>query len=198
MGYYQAGFDVIGVDIAPQPNYPFEFVRSNVITMDRSLLRRVDAIHASPPCQRHTMLAIRNGNVEEHVDVVAQTRKLLRRSKKPYVIENVPAAPLIEPIMLCGEMFGLRVIRHRCFESNVGLIQPDHIPHRGTVNRRNHSKNNCGGYYFGVHGNGGGFGTRLIDYQRAMKIRWMTKPEIVQAIPPAYTKYIGTHLITRI
>jgi DNA (cytosine-5)-methyltransferase 1 len=172
MGYHRAGFDVVGVDIEPQPHYPFEFVQADALTFP---LDGFDAIHASPPCQAYSWSA-RRWDIER-ADLVMPTRARLRGV--PYVIENVVGAPLL---------FGLEVIRHRLFESNVPMVEPFHPRHRGTVKD---------GTYVTVAGHGGdnikGRGGRAAK-QTAMGIDWMDDVELNQAIPPAYTEWIGRRL----
>ena len=130
LGYHRAGFDVTGVDIDPQPNYPYGFMQADALALDDDFLARFDAIHASPPCQAFSDLAKRNGNAADWPDLIGGTRDLLESAGKPWVIENVEGAPLLSPIVLCGTMFpGLRVIRHRLFETSFPAEQPRHIPH---------------------------------------------------------------------
>jgi C-5 cytosine-specific DNA methylase len=196
MGYHRGGFDVIGVDINPQKNYPFEFHQMDALACDATLIaERFDAIHASPPCQRYTTLAKgNNSNHADHPDLINASRALINATRLPYVIENVPSAPLINPIMLCGEMFGLAVIRHRLFESNVQLEAPTHKPHRGRVSGYRHGQW-YDGPYFAVYGNGGGKGS-LDDWRTAMGMDWpQTKREIAEAIPPHYAEYVGAQII---
>lgn len=195
MGYHQTGFDVVGVDIAEQPNYPFFFVQMDAIEFVTEFGHKFDVIHASPPCQAHSTLGKgNNNNSEKYPDFLDATRQALKATGKPYVIENVPSAPLIDPITLCGEMFGLRVIRHRLFESNHLLMQPEHIKHRGRVAGWRHGEK-FDGPYFAVYGNGGGKGS-LEEWREAMQMPWcQTKLEIAEAIPPAYTRYIGEQLL---
>jgi hypothetical protein len=195
MGYHRAGFDVIGVDIEPQPDYPFEFDQWDALEVLKSASLRFDAIHASPPCQRYTTLAAgNNANADEYPDHVDTVRKLLRETGLPYVIENVPNAPLRDPITLCGEMFGLDVIRHRMFESNTLLMHPEHPKHRGRVAGMRHGQWFTGPY-FAVYGDGGGKGT-VAQWQAAMGIDWTdNRKSIAEAIPPAYTEFIGEQLI---
>jgi DNA (cytosine-5)-methyltransferase 1 len=130
MGYHRAGFDVVGVDLAPQPHYPFEFSQSDALAwLDYPLTLglRFDAIHASPPCQAYSaMSACRPGLADQYPDLVAPTRELLEATGLPYVIENVPRAPLRDPVTLCGHMFGLPLYRHRLFEANFPIDQPEH------------------------------------------------------------------------
>lgn len=194
-GYADAGFAVLGVDIEPQPNYPYEFIQADAIDYVREFGRWVDAIHASPPCQAHTTLAKgNNNNRETYPDLIGLTRDVLRGTGKPYVIENVPSAPLHDPVMLCGEMFGLDVIRHRLFESNTYLTQPAHVKHRGRVAGWRHGQY-FDGPYKAVYGDGGGKGT-LQEWRDAMGIQWMqTRHELAESIPPAYTRFVGEQLI---
>jgi DNA (cytosine-5)-methyltransferase 1 len=196
-GYHQAGFRVVGVDIVNQPNYPFEFYQGDALAALRSV-NGFAAIHASPPCQAHTTLAKgNNGNVDKYPDLVSATRQALIDTGLPYVIENVPSAPLDNPITLCGEMFGLGVIRHRIFESNVLLMQPEHVPHRGRVAGWRHGKR-FDGPYCAVYGDGGGKGS-LDEWRSAMGTPWMqTRHEIAESIPPAYSEYVGALLLQAI
>lgn len=125
MGLHRAGFDVHGVDIAPQPNYPFGFTQGDALAQD---LSGYDLVWASPPCQAHTPLKHRTG--KEYECFIERTRAKLKAWGGPYIIENVMGAPLINPVMLCGAMFpGLRVYRHRIFESNIALTVPPHPKH---------------------------------------------------------------------
>jgi DNA (cytosine-5)-methyltransferase 1 len=199
MGYHRAGFEVVGVDINPQPHYPFEFHQADALAfIEEGMLTQgdywtgqvgfFDAIHASPPCQAYSWAAKR-WNVER-ADLVEPTRDLLQATGLPYVIENVIGAPLYQPLTLCGTQFGLEVIRHRLFESNVMLMAPGvKCRHEGSVKD---------GTYVTVAGHGGdnikGRGSRAAK-QRAMGIDWMTDAELNEAIPPAYTEWIGRQLI---
>lgn len=190
MGYHRAGFDVIGVDINPQPNYPFEFVQGDAL--DPVNWGRAAAIHASPPCQRYSTITARHGRQDEHPDLIPRTRFLLEATGVPYVIENVEGAPLHHPVRLCGSMFGLQVRRHRLFEANVSLTQLE-CDHRSQ------------GPVVGVYGNTGGSSKRdgvtfgkVEDWKRAMDIDWMKAVELAQSIPPAYTDFIGRQLFEAI
>lgn len=198
MGYHRAGFDVVGVDIEPQPNYPFDFHQADAVEFCRANAADFDAIHASPPCQAHTTLAKgNNGNVGDYPDLIDATRAELIDSGLPYIIENVPSAPLIDPITLCGEMFSLGVIRHRIFESNFPMPQPVHIKHRGRVAGWRHGKR-FDGPYVAVYGEGGGKGS-MDEWKTAMGIDWMqTRRELAESIPPAYTEYVGSKLIEHV
>ena len=130
VGYHQMGFEVVGVDIALQPNYPFPFIQADALTLDQCFLAAFDVIHASPPCQAYSDLAARNGNGDSWPKLIEPIRTMLSDVGKPYVIENVDGAPLQDYIVLCGTMFpGLRVLRHRLFESNVAMYPPRHGKH---------------------------------------------------------------------
>jgi DNA (cytosine-5)-methyltransferase 1 len=191
MGYHRAGFEVVGVDISPQPRYPFEFHQADALTFPT---RGFDAIHASPPCQRYSVATKQNGRQGEHPDLVDATRDRLVESGWPFVIENVVGAPLREPMLLCGEQFGLGVYRHRLFECSFPTLAPRHQRHYGLTGsghgpnpgarRRAAPKVTVVGHCFHV------------DKARvAMGIEWMTQRELAQAIPPAYTEYIGQFLL---
>ncbi len=192
-GYMDAGFYVVGVDIAPQPRYcGDEFIQADALTF---LLDGFDAYHASPPCQHYTQMLNWNGpDRSSYPDLVEVIRARLQATGKPYIIENVPGAPVERMITLCGAMFDLRVYRHRYFESNILLFQPHHpkhlIPaaHSGKVARADQ-------FWCPV----GNFGQKD-DAQKAMGINWMKTTgsknrEIAQAIPPAYTRWIGEQLM---
>ena len=199
-GYEEAGFDIFGVDIVPQPNYPFGMIVADVMTLPPAFFDEFDAIHASPPCQAYSDLAARNGNADDWPQLVEPVRDLLQSSGKPYVIENVEGAPLIDYVVLCGTMFpGLRVLRHRLFEANFRIVVPPHRPHPicHTLDKRKaHYGKTCEWTDF-VSVNGGGNCTVAAAHD-AMGIDWMTKKEINEAIPPAYTRWIGEQLITEI
>lgn len=195
-GYMDAGFAVLGVDIEPQPNYcGNDFIQADAIDYVREFGQWVDVIHASPPCQAYTTLAKgNNANTDAYPALIDLTRTLLKHTGKPYVIENVPSAPMCDVVMLCGEMFGLGVIRHRLFESNEFLMAPPHPPHRGRVAGWRHGEY-FDGPYKAVYGDGGGKGT-LQEWRDAMGIQWMqTRHELAESIPPAYTEFVGQQLI---
>ena len=197
MGYHIAGFDVVGVDIKKQKRYPYEFIHADALDImsDKNFLAKFDAIAASPPCQTHSATKhLRNaqGKGTDKVDLIPQTREALANSGKPYVIENVPGAPLIDPVQCCGSSFNLKVRRHRLFESNVKLV--------GTV-----CKHKEQGRPVGVYGSmrdeipGGGHTAKTIEQAReAMGIDWMIWGELVEAIPPMYTWHLGTQMISYI
>lgn len=207
IGYHRAGFEVVGVDIDPQPNYPFEFVQVDAIRFLEDLLstdlwygdnpvRRFAAIHASPPCQAHSDLQRQSKRFYE--DFIPQTRELLIESGLPYVIENVEGAPLHDPIVLCGSAFpGLRVLRHRLFESNVPLIAPPHPAKHPLVFTHDKRKAHYGlldqNTSF-VQVTGGG-NCSVANKADAMGIDWMTGRELNEALPPAYTQWVGRQLV---
>jgi DNA (cytosine-5)-methyltransferase 1 len=200
MGYHRAGFDVIGIDIDPQPDYPFEFVQGDALSSwawAKADWSRVDAIHASPPCQRYSDLAHRNGNADAWPDLVDPTRQLLQVANRPYVIENVEGAPLIDPVTLCGTMFAeTSVIRHRLFETNWPLVAPSVHPKHPLVFTHDKRKAHYGrldqdvSY---VQVTGGGNAT-LANKRRAMAMPWANNHGLNEAIPPAYTLWIGAQL----
>ena len=185
MGYNWAGFDVVGVDEAPQKHYPFEFIKNDAFNYLRlEDLSEFDLIHASPPCQAYSKVCqVHRNNGKVYPDILKLIRSYLIWADKPYVIENVPGAPLYRPVMLCGTMFDLKVLRHRLFESNFYIKSPGRCNHNGTVKD---------GDYFTVCGNGSGKDRATVKvWSDAMNIHWMTRQELTQAIPPAYTRYIG-------
>lgn len=192
MGYHRAGFEVIGIDINPQPNYPFEFFQTDAMAWLREAVvhgTMFDAIHASPPCQRYSAMSnCRPGLSDEYPDYVAETRELLKKLGLPYVIENVPGSPLINPMELCGTMFGRELYRHRLFESNVDLVAPNHPPHIKPASKAGHWKP---GTIISVSGHV----APVALAREVMGIDWTTRDELTEAIPPAYTEYIGRQLI---
>ncbi len=190
-GYRLAGFEVTGVDIKPQPRYkPGRFIQGDALEYAPAHGHEYDVIHASPPCQAYSVTKhLSNGT---HPELVNETRELLQRIGKPYVIENVPGAPLINPLVLCGTMFdGLRVYRHRLFECSSPLYFPPACCHHwgGRVPRAGRGANGKG--FMSVSGH-----LSATDKARqAMGINWMTGAELSQAIPPAYTEWIGNQLM---
>lgn len=199
-GYARAGFEVVGVDLAPQPRYPFAFIQADALSLDMRFIRSFDAIHASPPCQRFSDLAKRNGNAEAWPDLVGPIRELLIASGLPYIIENVEGAPLIDPVMLCGTMFSdLRVIRHRLFESNIPLEAPAHGKHPlvFTHDKRKAHYGKLNEWTSPVQVTGGGNCSKAAAAD-AMSIDWMTKNELNEAIPPAYTEHLGRQLMAHL
>ena len=173
MGYHRAGFDkIVGVDINPQPDYPFEFVQADALEIMR-LISTVDdwsgwdLIHASCPCQAYSALTKGTNEGRSYPDLIGLTRGLLLEAEVPFVIENVAGAPSATDLMLCGEMFRLGVIRHRYFELNGWTIeQPSHVEHRGRVRGWRHGEY-YDGPYLAVHGEGGGKGT-VAEWQHGL------------------------------
>jgi len=202
-GYDQAGFDVIGVDIDPQPRFLFGFLQADVLALDVRFLRSFDAIHASPPCQFATLLRHAPGG-KEHPNLIPATRDLLERSGRPYVIENVEGARehLRDPLTLCGTMFGLQtegheLRRHRLFESNIDLTAPGPCAHSdgpvvgvygGHARRRSAKHGGRGTRDVWENGHRGAMG-------EAMGMNWATCSEMSEAIPPAYTRHLGGLLL---
>jgi len=203
MGYHRAGFEVTGVDIKNQKRFPFEFIQANAIEVlnDLDFISQFDVITASPPCQTHSAtrhLRDAQGGTTKKIDLIPETRAGLIASGKTYVIENVVGAPLINPITLCGSSFNLKVRRHRMFESNVQLmgLPCDHksqgrpVGVYGAMNDNPQGMDRkTGKYVFG------GKTAETIEQARdAMGIDWMIWGELVEAIPPAYTEFIGNQL----
>lgn len=199
MGYHRAGFDVVGVDIKDQPRYPFTFIRADALEFLDSLwldTGAFDLVHASPPCQHYSDLARRNGNADEHPDLIGPVRLALARRARDYVIENVEGAPLFEPTMLCGARFrlsadGYKLRRHRLFEATFPIeiegcaCASDHRPIIDVSG---------GGPTHAPRTDGGGGRTykgTVAQKRAVMGIDWMTGAEIVESIPPAYTEFIG-------
>jgi len=186
-GYHGAGFDVIGVDIRPQPHYPFSFIQADAMTMAYKF-SRFDAIHASPPCQDHVRGGLQNPTGTGWM--LAGIRRQLENWGGPWVLENVPGAPMRADFALCGSQFGLLVRRHRWFETCPQLF--------GLLPPCDHTKPVVG-VYGHLHGKAGAWPGMLpstIETWRAgMGIGWMTADELRQAIPPAYSEYIGGQLL---
>ena len=205
MGYHRAGFEVVGVDIKPQPHYSFEFHQADALEFLMALrggsgvashhgrrhISDFDAIHASPPCQAYSKAQRLRSN--DHPDLMAPVRALLQWSGLPYIIENVPGAPLVNPVRLCGTSWnlgadGFELRRHRLFESNVLLFgagcQHELPPMQ----------------VFG-HGDNADYRKRygrspdIVAKRKAMGIDWMNRDELSEAIPPAYTEFIGLQLM---
>ncbi len=183
--------EITGVDLKNQPRYPFNFIQGNALEYPTD---GFDFIWASPPCQHFTQM-LNHGLTDrnKHKDLVSETRELLKDSKVPYIIENVVGAPVRKDLMLCGEMFGLRVIRHRVFECSFPVIQPKHITHRKEGSIR---KKNDGGWYNRVYGHETGKKQWAESMGMNLKEEWIKGIpkyyELAQAIPPAYSEYIGS------
>lgn len=193
-GYQRAGFDIVGVDIAPQPRYPFTFHQGDALEFLTAHGHEFDVITASPPCQAHSPLAaLHPGKV--YPNLIPATRTALRATGKPFVIENVMPAPLdlARSITLCGAMFGLRTYRHRRFESNLTLTAPAHPVHTVLTATTRRRERWAQGWNVSVTGH---IGTYVGP--EAMGIDWMNGDELSQAIPPAYTHHIGAQLLTQL
>lgn len=189
MGYHRAGFDVVGVDNKPQPRYPFAFERGDALTFLWEKGRDFDVIHASPPCQAYSHVTPRS-HAGKHPDMIDLTREMLCLVEKPYVIENVTCARhlLDNPIKLCGTMFGLRCYRHRYFEiypSLFFLVPPcDHSLPPLLVTTAGQDSINAGNR------------KTVKNAPQAYGIDWMDAKGLCEAIPPAYTEFIGRKLMT--
>lgn len=190
MGYWLAGFEVVGVDSAKQPRYPFTFFQADALEFARFYGHRFDAIHASPPCQAYSRLAVRHPK-RNYPDLIAPTREVLLEAETLYVIENVPEAPLIEPVTFCGSSWALgtenfQLRRHRAFEANWRLKAPpcDHRDARPVISVAGHAGRagrNCSG--------------TSAERREAMEIPWLGGEAIAEAIPPHYTDWIGGQLL---
>ncbi|WP_406080938.1 DNA methylase [Streptomyces zaomyceticus] len=206
-GYQRAGFDVVGVDIRPRPNYPFRFVQADALEYLAALIasgqiERYAFAHSSPPCQAGCALTVGTNRSKgwggTHVDLVPPTRVLLEASGLPYVIEQPNGkAEIRKDVRLCGEMFSLGVLRHRNFElGRWSATQPAHVPHRGRVRGWRHGEF-FDGPYVAAYGNGGGKPS-IPELQTAMGIDWTdVREELTEAIPPAFSQWIGAAFLTR-
>ena len=204
MGYWRAGFDVVGVDIAPQPRYPFPFIQADAL-LAVQWFEKADAIHASPPCQGYLNEHFRvtpSGHVRrDHPRLIEPTRERLRGAGVPYVIENIPSARahLRNPYMLCGSSFGLAVRRHRLFETSFAILalpcahHEQREPKYPTQFRPKNGQNPLS-RVVQVYGNG----KSACLWPAAMGIDWMRRSELAQAIPPAYTEFIGAQLLQHV
>ncbi|MEU4061821.1 DNA methylase [Streptomyces wedmorensis] len=207
MGYHRAGFDVLGVDIRPRQNYPFTFVQADALEYLSGLIakgeiQRFSFVHSSPPCQAGCALTVGTNQSRgwggTHVDLVPPTRELLEAAGLPYVIEQPNGrAEIRKDLTLCGERFGLGVLRHRNFElGRWSVVQPAHVPHRGRVRGWRHGEF-FDGPYVAAYGNGGGKPS-VPELQAAMGIAWTdVREELTEAIPPAYTHWIGTRFLAQ-
>lgn len=198
-GYQQAGFWVRGVDIKRQPRYcGNEFVQADALEYLKGLIEsgeieEFDALHASPPCQAYSQSSARyRAAGKSYPDLYISVRELLRTSNRMWVIENVIGAPKGHAIVLCGNSFGLRVYRHRIFESSHLLLAPPHQPHVVRCARQGRPANST--QFVVVTGNCSG----VTQARLAMGIDWMVRDELSQAIPPAYTEFIGRQLINQL
>lgn len=190
VGLYQAGFDVVGIDIEPQKNYPFQFIQYDVLKLPVTYLKRFDFIWASPPCQKYTKASKQwRKKGKEYPDLIQLTREKLKDSGKPYVIENVPGAPLKEPVILCGTMFDLRTYRHRLFETNFPIKQPFHPEHRHKNAKMGRKPKD--GEFLQIVGHFSGVPLA----REIMMLPHLNQYELAQAIPPAYSRYIAEQFL---
>jgi DNA (cytosine-5)-methyltransferase 1 len=190
-GYRRAGFGVTGVDISPQKNNPHRFVQGDALEYVREHGPQYDAIHASPPCQCYSMAAKAQRNAGKvYPDLLASTRDALNATGRPWVIENVPNAPMRPDYKLCGCQFGLELRRERWFETSWGgfvLMPSCHHPHP-VVSVVGHGTPTWVRQQLG-------YNPTIKHYRSAMGIEWMNRTELSQAIPPAYTEWIGGQLM---
>lgn len=194
-GYHDAGFEVVGVDITVQAHYPYECHRFDALkVLSRLLAGRkwkgyalsdFSLIHASPPCQRFSGMSVcRPGLADDYPDLITAVRDHLKATRVPYVIENVVRSPLLSPVVLCGTMFGLPLYRHRLFETSFFTWAPRHPPHVVLGSAAGHYQ---AGRIISVAGN-----CAPIQLAReAMGIDWTNRSELAEAIPPAYTRFVG-------
>lgn len=207
-GYTDAGFECTGVDINDNHKYPYNFIHSDVFKLDPNFFNQFDLIHASPPCQGY-ILTNRNDESEKYSSIrfIDRIRGILLKTDKPFVIENVIGAPLRKDLMLCGEMFGLKVIRHRIFEIHgFTVLQPPHNKHKLSVKDGTAVAIYSGGVNPGFWGNK----EKQIEYRqnrksllkkptiedwkKAIGIDWVNdKTHLTQMIPPKYSEYIGSY-----
>ncbi len=192
-GYADAGFEVIGVDIAPQPHYPYTFIQADALTFP---LDGFDVVHASPVCKAYTNLNL--SPKEKHDKLIPQVKRRLQQSGKIFVIENVAGAKSELPgaLWLCGSMFGLRVWRHRLFESNILLFAPGPCHHdTPPISIHGHISEDHARQKEAVRGHRRYYSASPAESHAAMGIHWMNRNELAEAIPPAYTRWIGAQLI---
>lgn len=187
-GYASMGFEVTGVDITPQPHYPYAFLQGDCLSFP---LEGYDVIHISPPCQRWSrQVSCRPQLRDRYPDLITPVRPRLEASGIPYVIENVPGAPLRDPVMLCGAMFGREIYRHRLFECGNGIYpgQPWHGPHAVRASRAGHWEP---GTFMSVAGHI----APVSKAREVMGIDWLPREEMAEAVPPYFTAYIGAYLL---
>ena len=201
MGYHRAGFEeIVGVDLFPQPHYPFVFVQRDALEFVAEYGHDFDVIHASPPCQAYSRCrTMHTCRENEYPDLVEATLETLQESGKPFVLENVPGAPFgnLGVVELCGLSFGLKLFRHRRFASNLLLFAPEHLAHRG---RRVGEQGMVSMVGHGDSGRGRiPWSHRSAEaWKKASGINGMTMAEMAQAIPPAYTEFLGRQLLRQL
>ena len=189
-GYELAGFDVTGVDIEPQPRHRGKVIVADAIEYLKEHYMEYDVVHASPPCQKYSKSSMQFRIAgKDYVDLISITRDELIKTGKPYIIENVPGSPLINPIQLCGSMFGMRTYRHRLFESNMPLLAPEHLPHvikNAKMGRKAKDDENI--QYVGHF-------PQIKEVQKMTGLDWLGCYELAQSIPPQYTECLGRQVI---
>jgi DNA (cytosine-5)-methyltransferase 1 len=200
-GYYLAGFEVTGVDLNPKysKNYPFEFHVADAIKFLEENYQNFDLIHASPPCQAYSVT--KNSHNKEHPKLIEATREALLKTGKPYILENVVGAPLLNPVTLCGTMFGLEAIdtdgtplvlyRHRLFESNLSLTAPEHAKHKRGVQVAGSYGGARRDKYEAKNIRKGGYVPAKEIQEKLLGINWASEYGLWQSIPPAYTQHLG-------
>jgi len=192
-GYHRAGFEVIGVDNKPQPHYPFEFHQADALVYLSDHWHEFDIIHASPPCQRYTRIT-KISSKKDHPDLLQPTIDALETTGKPYIVENVEGAPMVNYFKLCGTMFGLKVFRHRLFVSKPCIFMSPMVCNhydRSSNGGRNGDQKHPDAAFITVTGSV----SPIAKAKDAMGIHWMNRSELVQAIPPAYTQWIGSQML---
>lgn len=210
VGYWKAGYEVAGVDIDPQPRYPFPFRQADALETMRQLiageavlfginehlgkwmyLRDFDIIHASPPCQLYSVT--HRINRSDFPDLIGPTRELLEQTKKPYIIENVEEArgELRQPVKLCGAMFGIETYRHRLFETSFALEAPEHPEHVAKTTKMGRAP--VEGEFMHIVGNFSG----VERGRRVMGMPWANRDGLREAIPPVYSEYVGLSYLNR-
>lgn len=190
MGYHLAGFEMTGVDIADQPRYPFRFVKADALEYVVEHAAEYAFVAASPPCQAYSTLG--SFSDVEYPDLYEETRVLLEKTGLPWVMENVVGAPYRSGVVLCGSMFGLKVRRHRNFETSWLLMNPlvcDHDAQGRPVGVYGH------GQFFWENGEKAWRNVPLEEAREAMGVDWMQRRELSEAIPPAYTRFVGERLL---
>lgn len=195
MGIHRAGFEVTGVDIRPQPRYPFTFIQGDAMTVP---LEGIDFVWASPPCQaysRTAKLVDAQHGPKERADLVEPVRARLKAWGGPYIIENVEGAPLDNPARLCGSSFGLLCQRHRLFESNFLLMDLPCEHWRQSYDKPALHRLTGRSRVVGCYGNGRGKGDNVALWKKALGIDWMTRKEMAQAIPPAYSQFLAEQIV---
>lgn len=184
-GYWLAGWDVTGVDNVPQPRYPYRFIQASYLELPLSFLASFDLVHISPPCQKWTrQLSCRPGQSEHWPDHITPMRERLQAAGVPYVIENVPRAPLRDPVWLCGLTFGRELYRHRGFETSFPCRQPLHLRHKVRASRAGH-------WEPGTIMSVAGHIAPIAHARHIMDIDWMRREELAESVPPYFAKYIG-------